>query len=133
MKNYEAVLVFNPELSEEEVKEQLSSIEKIISQDGNELTKKEIWGRRRLVYEMGKLREGIYVLVQFSLQRPAIIKELEDYLRQNEAVLRHLIVKLEPKKKAAKAPEPKAEPAAPSQQEGQRDKEPEQASKSENT
>jgi small subunit ribosomal protein S6 len=65
----------------------------------------DVWGKRRLAYEVNRLREGYYVLTDFQIEQPRIT-EMENTLRISDTVFRHVIVR-KPAQAAA------AQPAAP--------------------
>jgi small subunit ribosomal protein S6 len=91
MRNYEGVFILTPELSFEATKSGVAQIQELISKSGGRVDGLQEWGKKRLAYKIGKRHEGYYVIMNFQLD-PAQTKKLEQTLRLNDHVLRHLIV-----------------------------------------
>ena len=117
MRRYECMYILHPELQEEEINQVVEKFQNLVTEQGGIVDKVELMGKRRLAYEVKKLREGFYVLLQFQGE-PKIAAELERNLKIAEQVIRYLVVRLEDKKaKAAeKAEVEKAEAAAEAEQ-----------------
>ena len=94
MRNYESMYILHPELSEEEVKQHVEKFTNVIVDQGGVITKTDLWGKRRLAYEVKKLKEGYYVLVLFQGES-AVSKELERIFKITETVVRYLLVRLD--------------------------------------
>lgn len=94
MKNYELALVLNPTLSEEDKLANLEKVKELIARFGGEITNVDDWGKRKLCYEIDKLKEGFYYFIQFNAETSAPA-ELESRIRIMETVLRYLIVRLD--------------------------------------
>jgi small subunit ribosomal protein S6 len=96
MNNYELALVFIPTLSEEEKLANLEKVKELITRFDGEITNVDDWGKRKLAYEVDKLKEGFYYFIQFqgASTTPA---EVESRLRITETVLRYLIIRLDEK------------------------------------
>jgi small subunit ribosomal protein S6 len=90
MRNYEIIVVIQPDLDEITVNSTLDKINGWITEAGGAVTKKDVWGKRRLAYSIRKQREGIYVLLDTQLP-PSFTRELERNLLLTEPVLRFLI------------------------------------------
>jgi small subunit ribosomal protein S6 len=90
MNDYELVFVVHPELDENAFKELLEKIKGWIAEAGGQVTKVDLWGKRRLSYIVRKQREGIYVVMQANMA-PASCAILERNLRFQEPVLRFLL------------------------------------------
>ena len=92
MRNYETIYVLRPEMDEEQVNAAVEKFSGIITANGGGVTKVEHWGKRRLAYEVKKLREGYYVLCYFtgSTELP---KELERNYKISDEVIRFLVVR----------------------------------------
>jgi small subunit ribosomal protein S6 len=119
LRDYEILYIVRPELDDEQLHAAVASVGTLIETLGGVSQKTDVWGRRRLAYEVRHLREGQYVLTDFQID-PARVPEMEATLKISDTVFRHLIVrKPEPraprKRKAAEAeqPAPAEEPAAP--------------------
>ncbi len=117
MRRYECMYILHPELQEEEINQVVEKFQNLVTEQGGIVDNVELMGKRRLAYEVKKLREGFYVLLQFQGE-PKIAAELERNLKIAEQVIRYLVVRLEDKKaKAAeKAEVEKAEAAAEAEQ-----------------
>jgi len=89
MRKYEVMYILRPDLEQEAVQSVVEKFQGIIS-NGGEITKHEVMGKRRLAYEIQKLREGIYVLVNFNAN-PEVVDELNRVLRITDEVIRHLV------------------------------------------
>jgi small subunit ribosomal protein S6 len=93
MRHYELMVILDPDLEERTVAPSLETYLKIIKDDGGRVEKLDIWGRRRMTFEIGKKSEGIYAVVDMHCE-PASVKELDRQLNLNEAVLRTKVVVL---------------------------------------
>jgi small subunit ribosomal protein S6 len=108
LRDYEILYIVRPELDEEQLQQAMASVDALIENLGGVKQKTDVWGRRRLAYEVRHLREGQYVLTDFQID-PARVPEMESTLKISDTVFRHLIVrKPEPRPER----KPKAAPAA---------------------
>ena len=116
MTDYEVTYILRPSLEESEVEERANAIGEIVKNQGGQLGAIERLGKKRLAYEINDVREGNYVVMQFT-SAAAASKELERQLKLHEDVLRALIVRLDAKMQthmaalAANTPPPPAAPA----------------------
>lgn len=94
MKAYELLLFTNPTVDEENRLATLKRIDEVIAAAGGTVENVDEWGRRKLAFEINKLTEGDYVLINFQME-PDQIAELDRVLRINDVVVRHMIVCLE--------------------------------------
>jgi len=94
MKKYEAAVILKPHFEEEPAKAEFEKIQALITRFGGVVEKADIWGKRRLAYEIQKIREGIYCFITFTAE-PETPAEIESRLRIMEDVLRYLIVNVE--------------------------------------
>ena len=94
MRNYELVFIIRPNLDEEANEAVINKCTAIIENQGGELIKVDKWGKRRLAYEIQKLREGFYVVVNFKAEA-AVAHELERILKISDDVIRYIIVRKE--------------------------------------
>lgn len=92
MRQYELMIILDPEVEERTVAPSLDKYLSVITTDGGSVDKVDIWGRRRLAYDIAKKSEGIYAVVDFT-STPATAKELDRQLGLNEAVLRTKILR----------------------------------------
>ena len=84
---YELMVILNPEIDERLVPAALDKFLKVITADGGSIDNVDIWGKRRLAYEIQKKTEGIYAVVNFTAE-PATAKELDRQLGLSETVMR---------------------------------------------
>ncbi|MBJ7602688.1 MAG: 30S ribosomal protein S6 [Candidatus Dormibacteraeota bacterium] len=92
LRDYEILYIVRPELDEEQLQSAIGSVDRLIQSVGGQGQKTDIWGRRRLAYEVDRLREGHYVLTDFQLD-PQRMPEMEATLKISDTVFRHLIVR----------------------------------------
>lgn len=109
-RDYEILYIVRPDVDEEQLAEAVSSVDRLIANLGGTTLKTEIWGRRRLAYEVRHFREGQYVLTDFRLD-PNRVPEMEAALRIHETVFRHLIVRKPERGGDGAAPVPVGEAA----------------------
>ena len=115
MRRYELMVILDPDLEERTIAPSLDTFLNVIRQGGGSVEKVDVWGRRRLAYEIDKKAEGIYAVVDLNAE-PAVMKELDRQLNLNESILRTKVMRpdLRASKPApAKAPKPAAAPATP--------------------
>ena len=93
-RQYELVYIVTPDASEQDVADLHTQVEQIIERFKGTLDKTENWGRRRLAYEIGKHREGTYV-VETITGSGELMKEIDRRLRVSDAVIRHLVVRVD--------------------------------------
>jgi len=94
MNQYEVLYVITPELDEEANRSVQEKFAKIITDNGGEIAKTDVWGKRRLAYAIDYKTEGFYVLVDFSAN-PELPRELERNLRNDERVMRYMVTRKE--------------------------------------
>lgn len=92
MRHYEMMVILDPEIEERTVAPSLDKYLSVVTASGGTVDKVDIWGRRRLAYEIQKKTEGIYAVVDFTAE-PATAKELDRQLGLNEAVLRTKVMR----------------------------------------
>jgi small subunit ribosomal protein S6 len=90
---YEVMVILDPSLEERTVAPSLDKyLENVIRKDGGSVENVEVWGRRRLAYEVKKNAEGIYAVINLTAE-PASVKELDRQLTLNESVLRTKVIR----------------------------------------
>jgi small subunit ribosomal protein S6 len=94
MRNYELMVILDPDLEERTVAPSLDQYLNLVRSDGGSVESVDVWGRRRLAYEIDKKTEGIYAVVALSAQ-PATVKELDRQLTLNESVMRTKVLRPE--------------------------------------
>lgn len=87
MRQYELMMILSPEIDERALATTVEKLIAVVPAESGTVENTDIWGRRRLAYEIAKKSEGIYVVVDFTAT-PATTKELERQLGLNESVLR---------------------------------------------
>ncbi|GIL34763.1 30S ribosomal protein S6 [Phycicoccus jejuensis] len=87
MRQYELMVILDPELDDRTIQPSLEKLLKVVTTDGGSIDTVDVWGRRRLAYEIKKKAEGIYAVVNFTSE-PATAKELDRQLGLNETVMR---------------------------------------------
>lgn len=87
MRQYEMMVILDPEIDERTVAPSLDKYLTVISNDNGTVDKVDVWGRRRLAYPIKKKTDGIYAVINFTSES-ATAKELERQLGINEAILR---------------------------------------------
>lgn len=92
MRQYEMMVILDPEVEERTVAPSLDKYLSVITTEGGSVDKVDIWGRRRLAFEITKKTEGIYAVVDFTATS-ATAKELDRQLGLNEVVLRTKILR----------------------------------------
>ncbi|MGI6361732.1 MAG: 30S ribosomal protein S6 [Bacillota bacterium] len=94
MRKYEVLYIMKPDLLEEKYQENIEKYNALIQANGGEILNTDIWGKRRLAYEIDKIREGYYVLLQIQCDTE-LTKELERHFRISEDVIRYLVTRIE--------------------------------------
>ena len=92
MRQYEMMVILDPEVEERTVAPSLDKYLSVITTEGGSVDKVDIWGRRRLAFEIQKKSEGIYAVVDFTATSDTA-KELDRQLGLNEVVLRTKILR----------------------------------------
>ncbi len=92
MRHYEVMVILDPELEERTVAPSLDTFLNVIRTAGGSVEKVDVWGRRRLAYEIDKKVEGIYAVVDLQSE-PAAVSELDRQLNLNESVLRTKVIR----------------------------------------
>ena len=94
MRPYEIMVILDPTLDERTVAPSLETFLNVVRKDGGTVDKVDIWGRRRLAYEISKKAEAIYAVIDLVAE-PAAVKELDRQLNLNETVLRTKLMRPE--------------------------------------
>ena len=94
MRRYEMMIILDPALEERTIQPSLDQFLKVVITAGGTVDKVDVWGRRRLAYEIDKKSEGIYTVVDLMAE-PDAVKELDRQLNLNEAVLRTKVMRPE--------------------------------------
>ncbi|HEY6277628.1 MAG TPA: 30S ribosomal protein S6 [Streptosporangiaceae bacterium] len=94
MRRYEMMIILDPNLEEGTVQPSLEQFLTVIKDGGGSVDKVDVWGRRRLAYDIDKKSEGIYAVIDM-LAEPDTVRELDRQLSLNEAVLRTKVLRPE--------------------------------------
>ena len=92
LRAYEVVVILDPNLDERNVEPSLKKYLDVITKDGGTVDNLDVWGRRRLSYEIKKQHEGIYAILNVQAE-PATIKEFDRQLGLNESILRTKVLR----------------------------------------
>ncbi len=92
MRRYEVMVILDPDLEERAVAPSLDQFLAVVRNGGGTVEKVDVWGRRRLAFEIRKRSEGIYAVVDLQAE-PDVVKELDRQLNLNEAVLRTKVIR----------------------------------------
>jgi small subunit ribosomal protein S6 len=94
MHQYELMVILDPEIDERTVAPSLDKFLNVIRNDGGTIDNVDVWGRRRLAYEINKKSEGIYAVVALTANPDATV-ELDRQLKLSEAVMRTKVLRAE--------------------------------------
>jgi len=92
MRAYEVMVILDPSLDERTIEPSLDKYLNVIRKDGGSIESLDVWGRRRMAYEIKKNAEGIYAVIQLTAQ-PATVKEFDRQLTLNESILRTKVMR----------------------------------------
>ena len=93
-RKYELVYIVSPDATDDQVAELHTQVESIIQRLHGQLEKTDNWGRRRLAYEIGRHKEGTYVLEVINGDGE-LMKEIDRRLKVTDLVIRHLVVRVD--------------------------------------
>ena len=94
MRKYETIFILHPSLDEEAVKANIEKFKGVIENGGGTVENVDFWGKRKLAYEIAKVIEGFYTLINFEANTE-LPKELDRVFRITDGVIRHIVVKQE--------------------------------------
>ena len=94
MRHYEVMVILDPTLDDRTIAPSLDTFLNVIKKDGGNLDKVDVWGRRRLSFEIDKHAEGIYAVIDLQAE-PSAVQELDRQLNLNESVLRTKVLRPE--------------------------------------
>jgi small subunit ribosomal protein S6 len=97
MRRYEMMVILDPQLDERTVAPSLDQFLGVVKTQGGSVNKVDVWGKRRLSYEIDKRTEGIYAVVDMSCT-PATVAELDRQLSLNESILRTKVLRRDSRK-----------------------------------
>ena len=94
MRHYEIMIILDSSLEERTVQPSLDQFLKVVTGGGGNVDKVDIWGKRRLAYQIEKKSEGIYAVVDVTAE-PGVVLELDRQLNLNEGILRTKVMRPE--------------------------------------
>lgn len=94
MRKYEVIFILHPSLDEDAVKANIEKFKGVVENGGGTIDNVDFWGKRKLAYEIAKVNDGYYTLMNFTAN-PELPRELDRIFRITDGVLRHIIVKQE--------------------------------------
>lgn len=94
MRKYETIFILHPSLDEEAVKANIEKFKGVIENGGGTVDNVDFWGKRKLAYEINKINEAYYTLVNFTANTE-LPRELDRIFRITDGVMRHIIVREE--------------------------------------
>ncbi|HBJ72663.1 MAG: 30S ribosomal protein S6 [Actinomycetota bacterium] len=94
MRRYEVMVILDPDLEEKTVAPSLETFLNVVRADGGEVHKVDVWGRRRMAYEINHKPDGIYAVLEVTAN-PSAVAELDRQLSLNEAVMRTKVLRPE--------------------------------------
>jgi small subunit ribosomal protein S6 len=94
MRKYELMVILDPDLDERTIAPSLDQFLGVVRSGGGTVDKVDLWGKRRLQYEIKKKADGFYAVIELAAE-PAVVKELDRQLNLNEAVLRTKVIRPE--------------------------------------
>jgi small subunit ribosomal protein S6 len=92
VRHYEVMVILDPTLEERTIAPSLDTFLSVIKSDGGTVENVDIWGKRRLAYEINKHADGIYAVIDINAE-PAAVRELDRQLNLNESVLRTKVLR----------------------------------------
>ena len=92
LRHYEVMVILDPTLEERTIQPSLDAFLNVVKTDGGSVEKIDVWGRRRLAFEINKHAEGIYAVIDLHAQ-PSAVLELDRQLNLNESVLRTKVLR----------------------------------------
>ena len=92
LRPYEVMIILDPDLEERTVAPSLDTYLNVVRQDGGSVDNVDVWGKRRLAYEIDKNAEGIYAVINLQAE-PETVKEFDRQLGLNEAILRTKVLR----------------------------------------
>jgi small subunit ribosomal protein S6 len=92
LRAYEVMVILDPSLEERTIEPSLDKYLNVIRKDGGSVDKVDVWGRRRMAYEIKKNPEGIYAVISLTAT-PATVKEFDRQLTLNESILRTKVIR----------------------------------------
>lgn len=96
MRNYEIMVIINPDVDDRQVSPLVEKFTKIITDEGGTVDNVDVWGRRHLAYEIQKKSEGIYVVINVTCE-PATVQEMDRKMTIEDMIMRTKVMRPEAK------------------------------------
>ncbi|HUR33900.1 MAG TPA: 30S ribosomal protein S6 [Vicinamibacterales bacterium] len=97
-RQYELIYILPPETAEQQAAEMHDQVADVVARLHGQIEKTENWGRRKLAYEIGHHKDGVYVLEVIN-GSGELMKELDRRLKVIDQVMRHMIVRVDEEKR----------------------------------
>ncbi len=94
MRYYETIYIVHPDFEDSRLDEIMSSVDKQIEKNCDEIVNSYVWGKRRLAYDINKISYGTYVIVHYS-SKNSFMKELNSWMKIQENILANMTIRLE--------------------------------------
>lgn len=94
MRYYETIYIVHPDFEDSRLDEIMSSVDKQIEKNCDEIVNSYVWGKRRLAYDINKISYGTYVIVHYSAKK-SFMKELNSWMKIQENILANMTIRLE--------------------------------------
>jgi small subunit ribosomal protein S6 len=94
MRRYELMVILDPSTEDRTVTPSLDQFLTVVKNDGGSVEKVDVWGRRRLSYDIDKKSEGVYAVIDLTAT-PATVKELDRQLNLQDSILRTKVIRPE--------------------------------------
>ena len=94
MRYYETIYIVHPDFEDSRLDEIMSSVDKQIEKNCDEIVNSYVWGKRRLAYDINKISYGTYVIVHYSAKN-SFMKELNSWMKIQENILANMTIRLE--------------------------------------
>jgi small subunit ribosomal protein S6 len=93
MRDYEVMTIHRPDMAEDDVEKSVSALETHLTESGADVTKRDMWGKRRFAYEIDHQSEGYYCVLSFKAEAD-VVSTLDRVLTLTDEVVRHKIVRV---------------------------------------
>lgn len=94
MRTYEALYIVSPDPDDNAIHTVVANVERLVTEAGGTIVRSDVWGKRKLAYEIKKHSEGVYVLLRFTAN-PEFVKRFEQQLKLMDAVIRFMVLYLD--------------------------------------
>lgn len=92
MTSYETLFIVRPDIDEADLVKVIGRVEDVVKSNKGTIVESQVWGKKRLAYEVKRYNEGIYVKLNFDAP-PIVVEKLHDHFRLSEDIIRDLVVR----------------------------------------